>query len=53
MNLPNTKISVSALGSLITFVIASMGLATVVHAQQSFCATVDGTLWESDNAGIN
>ena len=53
MNLPNTKTSVSALGALITAVIATLGLATNVHAQQSFSATVDGTPWESDNAGIN
>ena len=53
MNLPNTKISVSALGSLITFAIASFGFATGVQAQQSFSATVDVTPWESDDAGIN
>ena len=53
MNFLNTKISVPVLGSLITAVIATLGLATNVHAQQSFSATVDGTPWESDNAGIN
>ena len=53
MNLPNTKILVSALGSLITFAIASLGFTTGVNAQQSFSATVDGKPWESDDAGIN
>ena len=53
MNLPNTKTSVSVLGASITAAIATLGLATNVHAQQSFSATVDGTPWESDNAGIN
>lgn len=52
MNLPNTNTSVSALGALITTAIATLGLATDVHAQQSFSAIVDGTPWESDNAGI-
>ncbi len=53
MNLPNTNTSVSALCALITTAIATLGLATDVHAQQSFSAIVDGTPWESDNAGIN
>lgn len=53
MNLPTTKTSVPVLGSLITVVIATLGFATGVHAQQSFSATVDGKPWESDNAGIN
>lgn len=53
MNLLNTKISTPVLGALITAVIATLGLATGAHAQQSFSATVDGTPWESDNAGIN
>ena len=53
MNLPNTKTSVSAFGALITVAIATLGFATGVHAQQSFSATIDGTPWESDNAGIN
>lgn len=53
MNLLNTKLFMPLPGSLITVVIASLGLATSVHAQQSFSATVDGTPWESDNAGIN
>ena len=53
MNLLNTKLFMPVLGSLIAVVVASVGLATSVHAQQSFSATVDGTPWESDNAGIN
>ena len=53
MNLPNPKTSRHALGAFITAVIATLGLATNVHAQQSFSATVDGKPWESDNAGIN
>ena len=52
MNLPNTKTPQLAIGTLITGVIATLGLATNVHAQQSFSATVDGKPWESDNAGI-
>lgn len=53
MNLIHTNISMPALGVLLTAVIATLGFATSVHAQQSFSATVDGTPWESDNAGIN
>ena len=45
MNLPTTKTSVPVLGSLITVVIATLGFATGVHAQQSFSATVDGKPW--------
>lgn len=33
--------------------IPTLSFASVVHAQQSFTATVDGAAWESDNAGIN
>ena len=32
---------------------ATLALATGANAQQSFTATVDGTPWESDSAGIN
>ena len=53
MNLLNTKISLPKRGALLTTVIATLGFATGVDAQQSFSATVDGTPWESDNAGIN
>jgi len=53
MNLLNTKFSVPVLCGLITVVIATLGFAADVRAQQSFSATVDGTPWESDNAGIN
>ena len=52
MNLPIQKTSVQALGALIAAAIATLALATNVHAQQSFSATVDGMPWESDNAGI-
>ena len=53
MNLPDTKTSPHALSALIAAAIATFGFATNVHAQQSFSATIDGTPWESDNAGIN
>ena len=53
MNLIDTKISMHVLGSLLIAVIATLGFASGVHAQQSFSASVDGKPWESDNAGIN
>ena len=53
MNLHNAKFFMPALGSLLTVVVASLGFATGVHAQQRFSAVVDGAAWESDDAGIN
>ncbi len=53
MNLRLIKTSAPALGGLIAALIATLGFASGVHAQQSFSAIVDGTPWESDNAGIN
>ena len=53
MNLLNAKFFMSVLGFLLTVVVASLGFATGVHAQQRFSAVVDGATWESDDAGIN
>ena len=56
MNLFTAKTSASGIYSLATAAIATLAFATFatgVHAQQSFSATVDGTPWESDNAGVN
>ena len=53
MNSLNAKFFMPALGSLLTVVVASLGFATGVHAQQRFSAVVDGAAWESDDAGIN